>query len=257
MPSTTGHGNLHSPAVGLATFSSQPGAIELDKLGVRQRTAEPADHTGFVMSSLVTRRAVLCACLGAGWAAVAPTTSAADPVDPAVAPVKTFYDALLDAMKRASRLSVEARYQRLDAPVRAFFDLPAMARIAVGPAWTSTSADDRAELLAQFARMTIATYASRFDGYSGERFDVKPASEPRGENRVVHTGLVQANGEVVALDYLSHSTLEGWKVIDVYLNGTISELATRRSEFTAILRSGGAAALVASLRQRADKLLAG
>jgi phospholipid transport system substrate-binding protein len=49
----------------------------------------------------------------------------------------------------------------------------------------------------------------------------------------------------------------GWKIVDVYLTGTISELATRRSEFTAILRSGGPTALIESLGQQADKQMHG
>ncbi len=211
----------------------------------------------YSMGSPIRRRVVLCAWIGLGWAMVTPQRTWADTVDPACAPIRNFCDSLLETMKRASRLSIQARYERLDSPVRTAFDLAAMTRIAVGPMWTSTSPEDRESLLKQFARMTIATYANRFDGYSGESFNVPPTSEPHGENRIVRTRLVQTNGEIIALDYLSHPTPDGWKVIDIYLNGTISELATRRSEFTAILRSGGAVALVDSLRQRADKLLSG
>jgi phospholipid transport system substrate-binding protein len=46
-----------------------------------------------------------------------------------------------------------------------------------------------------------------------------------------------------------------WKVVDVYLTGTISELATRRSEFAAILKSGGPSTLIESLRQKTEKLM--
>jgi len=48
-----------------------------------------------------------------------------------------------------------------------------------------------------------------------------------------------------------------WKAVDVFLDGTISELASRRAEFTSILKSGGPDALISSLRQQGDKLLAG
>ena len=104
-------------------------------------------------------------------------------------------------------------------------------------------------------RMTIATYANRFDGYSGERFDIEPAVDTRSNGKVVHTRLVQSNGEPVTLDYLMRASSAGWKIVDVYLTGTISELATRRSEFAAILNAGGESALIDSLRQQAEKLL--
>jgi phospholipid transport system substrate-binding protein len=71
----------------------------------------------------------------------------------------------------------------------------------------------------------------------------------------VHTKLLQANGEPIALNYLLRGSGENWKVVDVYLTGTISELATRRTEFGAILKSGGPNALIESLRQQSEKLL--
>ena len=190
----------------------------------------------------------LVACCGVSQVAAAET-------DPAVTRIRGFYDVLLDTMKVAQRLPVRARYEKLEPVVRATLDLPAMTRIAVGPAWTSIPDAQREALIEQFLRMTIATYASRFDGYSGERFEVDPAPETRGENRIVHSKLVRQKDDPIALNYLVHSTADGWKAIDVYLNGTISELATRRSEFSTLLRSGGPGALIDSLRQRADKLL--
>jgi phospholipid transport system substrate-binding protein len=45
-----------------------------------------------------------------------------------------------------------------------------------------------------------------------------------------------------------------WRVIDVYLSGTISELAARRSEFAGVLQSSGAAGLVTVLEQRSNGL---
>ena len=179
------------------------------------------------------------------------------PADPAATPVRAFYDSLLSVMKQAKELGIRGRYDRLSAPIRAAFDLAAMTRIAVGPEWNSCSPAEQTALVDNFTRLTIATYASRFDGYSGERFEVEPASEARATGRIVHTKLIQSNGEPIALNYLLRETGGSWKIVDVYLTGTISELATRRSEFAAILKSGGPSALVASLQQKAEALMRG
>jgi phospholipid transport system substrate-binding protein len=56
---------------------------------------------------------------------------------------------------------------------------------------------------------------------------------------------------------LVRKTGTDWRIIDVYLNGTFSELANRRAEFGAVLKSGGADGLVGSLNKQGDKLLAG
>jgi phospholipid transport system substrate-binding protein len=175
--------------------------------------------------------------------------------DGAVARVRGFYGVLLDAMKNAQQLGVSGRYEKLAPAVKETFDLPAMTRIAVGPAWTSVPPEQQSTLIDAFSRMTIATYASRFDGYSNERFETDSTPEVRGRNRIVHTRLVQADGKATQLNYLMHEAGSAWKIVDVYLSGTVSELATRRSEFGALLKSGGAAALIDSLHQRTDKML--
>lgn len=210
-------------------------------------------------SSTGRRAALLLLARGAIAAALMPSLPvlAAD-ADPAVARIHAFYDVLLDTMKQASKTPVTARYAKLEPAVRATFDLAAMTRIAVGPAWTTIEPADQQALLEQFGRFTIATYANRFDGWSGERFDVDPAVETRGANRIVHSALVRPKGDPVALSYLMRPAPDGgWKATDVYLSGTISELATRRSEFGTLLKNGGAKALIDSLRERSDKLLAG
>ena len=190
-------------------------------------------------------------------AGATPAWAEAAAADPAVKPVRAFYDSLLSVMKQAKELGLRGRYDRLSAPIRAAFDLAAMTRIAVGPEWNSVSPAEQTALVDNFTRMTIATYASRFDGYSGERFEVEPESEARATGRIVHTKLIQSNGEPIALNYLLRDSGGSWKVVDVYLTGTISELATRRSEFAAILKSGGPGALIASLQQKTEALMRG
>ncbi len=184
-----------------------------------------------------------------------PAHAAAVESDPATVPIRAFYDALLAAMKQADQLGVRGRYDKLAPVIRSTFDLPAMTRIAVGPDWTSIPPEQQTALLDNFARMTIATYASRFDGYSGQSFEVDPEVQPRNNGRIVRTRIVRPKEEPVTLNYLMRSSGESFKVVDIYLSGTISELATQRSEFGAILKSGGPAALIESLRQQYDKLM--
>jgi phospholipid transport system substrate-binding protein len=184
-----------------------------------------------------------------------PVAAQTESTDPAVARIRVFYDVLVMVMKEADKLGVRGRYDKLTPTIRSTFDLAAMTRIAVGPDWNSIPAEQQDALVEAFTRMTIATYASRFDGFSGERFEVDAASETRNTGRLVKSRLIQSSGAPVTLNYLMRGSDDSWKAVDVYLSGTISELATRRSEFGAIFKSGGAAALIESLRQQGDKLM--
>ena len=184
--------------------------------------------------------------------------AAADPGATPAALVQRFYDELLAVMKEAKRLSFDQRYSRLTPAVNRSFDLPLMTRIAFGPGWTQIAADQQQRLTAAFSRYTVSVYANRFDDYGGERFEVEPRAATNANGVVVNTRLIKSNGEPVVLNYLLHQDAAGgWKIIDVYLSGTISELATRRSEFASVLQRAGAEGLVQMIEQRAAALRTG
>jgi phospholipid transport system substrate-binding protein len=199
----------------------------------------------------------IVASLAIALAFLLPASGFAAAGDAAATRVDSFYTALLNTMKQAKQLGIKGRYDKLAPVLGSTYDLALMSKIAVGQNWNSLSAAEQQSIVAAFARMTTATYANRFDDFAGEQFEVlQTADQPNGD-KIVKTRIVQSNGEAVQLNYLMRNTGNGWKIIDVYLNGTISELASRRAEFGAILRSGGPNALVSALTKQGDKLLAG
>jgi phospholipid transport system substrate-binding protein len=168
--------------------------------------------------------------------------------------IEAFHAALLGAMREARSLGVRGRFERL-APVMArVFDLPAMTRIAVGPPWTGFTPADQQALTEAFTRWSVANFANRFDGYSGERFETLGTQALPNGDTLVRTRLVRTGGqEPLALSYLMRGNPP--RVVDIYLTGTISELAARRAEFTALIREGGAPRVTAELQTRAQRLL--
>jgi len=188
--------------------------------------------------------------------AIAPCSPGAIAAD--ATPVQTiqgFYDALVEAMKQGPSLGFSGRRQKLDPQIRRALDLPLMTRLVVGPSWKGLAASDQERLVDAFSAYSIAVYASRFKDYGGERFLVEPSTTHRPNGDViVTTKLVPADGDTVQLDYLMRESARGWQVIDVFLSGTISELAARRSEYSSVFRSGGAAALVDLLLKKTAEL---
>jgi phospholipid transport system substrate-binding protein len=191
-------------------------------------------------------------------AAVVATTRvawAADPVGSPVPVVHGFYDVLLSSMKAGPRLGFAGRRDKLAPTIRATFDFPLMTRLMVGVQWSSLPPGQQQQLIDAFSAFSIATYANRFDDYSGEQFIVEdePLKLANGDE-IVKSQLVPQTGDKVELDYLMRRSDAGWKAIDVYLSGTVSELATRRSEFSSVLRRGGASALVEALQRKVQEL---
>jgi len=168
--------------------------------------------------------------------------------------VEGFYKVLLDVMKQATSLGFEGRYRRLQPAIEAANDLPLMIRLAIGPPWNSLTPDQQKRLLEAFRRFTISTYAGRFDGYDGERFEIRGEVPAQNGAVLVQTRLVQTKDEPVELNYLLHPVDGSWRIIDVFLSGTISELATRRAEFTSVLRRDGADGLVTVIEHKVAEL---
>jgi phospholipid transport system substrate-binding protein len=164
-------------------------------------------------------------------------------------------DALVTVMKQGRALGFKGRRAILDPELRRDLNLPLMTRLVVGPPWRAVGAAERSALVEAFSDYSIALYASRFKDYSGEHFVVDPeVTRLDSGDVIVHTRLVLSEGDPVQLDYLMRGGPGGWGIIDVFLSGTISELATRRSEYSATLRAGGAPALTQLLRQKTAQI---
>jgi phospholipid transport system substrate-binding protein len=200
------------------------------------------------------RIASLAFALTLSIAGVAPSAHA-QAADPATQQIRAFDDALLNVMKRAAKLGPRGRSEALQPVIEKTFDLPTMTRFAVGSAWPTLPPDQQAELVRAFSRMTAATYAHNFDGYSGETFTIGKV-DTRGPDKLVHTRLA-GSGEPTELAYRMRQTDGAWKVIDVYYNSAVSSLLGQRSEYAATLASGGAPALVRKLNSHTDELLRG
>ncbi len=199
-----------------------------------------------------SRKAVCLWLFLAAWL-VFPSLEASAATAPPTEVVRNFYGVLLDIMQHAAALGPKGRYQKLEPVVLGTFDVPFMARLSVGPTWTRLTPEQKRRAVQAYSRYIAAIYATRFDDYAGEKFQVL------GEQQIKHgtlikTQIIKSNGEPVSINYMVHDNDIAWQIRDIYLSGSISELATRRSEFATILRSGGIDGLIASLNKKADDL---
>jgi phospholipid transport system substrate-binding protein len=179
--------------------------------------------------------------------------SAAQTPSAAVAKIEAYYQQLMPTIQQAARLTVRERDRRFAPVFAAVFDIPTMTRLAVGQPWRGFTPEQQAAVRDAFARFISADYASQIKDYSGQSFVVDPQTSPeaRGGGEIVKTKLLQPGGRTVSINYLVRSE----RVIDIYLNGTVSDLALRRDEFASIVASGGADGLIKRLRERTETLL--
>jgi phospholipid transport system substrate-binding protein len=167
--------------------------------------------------------------------------------------VSDFYGVLLSNMKQGRMLGESGRYARLAPVVDRVFDIPAMTKLAIGPQWANLNPAQQQQVMAAFAHYVAATYADQFDSFSGEQLQVT-GQRPFGSDVMAQTKIVKSNGEATRLDYLMRQDQGGWRISDVYLDGTISQLAVHRSEFHSILQREGVDGLVVALNRKVNLL---
>ena len=197
-------------------------------------------------TSRLSRIAVLAIAL-VGLAGVAQAGSARDQI----AKLNTVFT---EVTKDAKTLGYDGRYEKLQPALIEAYDFDAMTRVTTGRYWRDFTDDQKKQAIAAFRDLSIATYAARFDGSGGQRFEILGEEPAPAGNLRVNTQAVPTNGEPVRIDYLLRQDSGKWRVIDIYLKSSVSELAMRRDEFTAILAKSGFEGLMADLKAKVTQL---
>ena len=169
--------------------------------------------------------------------------------------VRCLYDSLLSTMKNGRILGQSGRFTKLEPVIRRSFDIASMARLSVGSSWAGLTEAQRQQMTESYGRYISAIYADRFDSYAGQKLEVT-GEQPAPAGVIVKSQIIKANGEAVKVDYLMRLNGDSWLISDIYLDSAISEVATRRSEFAAILKKDGIDGLIAALNRKADILTA-
>lgn len=191
-------------------------------------------------------------------AAGSPTDSASDRAD-ATSPtpvVERFHAGLLQIMKEAKQLGFQGRIERLTPLMKETFDLEFMASKTVSREWRKLSDEDKARWIDAFTRLTTANYAGRFTGFKGEEFVTLGQQEAARGTEMVLSKIVVPDDKDVQLNYRLRKKDGVWKVIDIYLDGTVSELALRRAEYSSVLKNEGYEQLVATVETKIEDLKA-
>ena len=123
-------------------------------------------------SSLTIKAVALAGGLGLGFLSYPILAASARGGDT----VRGLYDVLLSTMKNGRVLGQSGRFMQLAPVIHRSFDIAAMVRLAVGPSWAGLTEAQRQRATESFGRYISATYADRFAGYAGQKFEVTDAN---------------------------------------------------------------------------------
>ncbi len=164
--------------------------------------------------------------------------------------VENLHQTIIQVMKESKDLDYDGRYNVLEPVVKDSFDFKTIARIVMGRHWKKLDDQQKTEFIDVFSRLSIATYASRFNSFSGETFDSLSNEEMKKGRMLVKTQLV-TNDRVVPFNYVLHNTDDGWRIINVIADG-ISDLSLKRSDYSTIMKTEGFETLVKKLLKKVE-----
>jgi phospholipid transport system substrate-binding protein len=194
------------------------------------------------------RALLLFIAVGCGWPAWSITQPAAvaSPAGQEAAPteavVERFHQALIEALQLAEHSLREAHLQPRIAQA---FDVRRISAISLGRTWRTLTDEQQTAFIELLTALITATYADRFDGFSGQQF-VTDGVDPVKSGFIVRTRLTRSNAEDVSLHYF----LRSGRIFNVVADG-VSDLSLRRADYNSIIKNQGYEALLTHI---ADKI---
>ncbi|MDP6564816.1 MAG: ABC transporter substrate-binding protein [Alphaproteobacteria bacterium] len=155
------------------------------------------------------------------------------------------------AVLNDDRLDGEMRTAKFNRLLQRDFDLPLMARFALGRHWSKASPKQQAAYVDVFSNFLLHSYGPKIAGVSIERFEVGTAQRAGKRDVMVRSRVVQGDARVIKLVWRMRQRGGQFRVIDVVAEG-VSLALTKRQEFAAIIKASGGdvAALIEKLRQK-------
>jgi phospholipid transport system substrate-binding protein len=170
-----------------------------------------------------------------------------------VAVVETLHDILLESMRQGADLDFQGRFELIEPVVDLTFDIELMGSKSVGRHWKQLNAEDKAIWVSKFRSYLAASFAGNFNEYDGESFETLGEKPAARETRIVLTKLRVPKSDDVIFNYRVKQSEDGWQIIDIYLKGTVSELALRRSDFSTTLKKDGFGELSAAIDRKIEQ----
>lgn len=165
--------------------------------------------------------------------------------------IDKFQTELIQVMKDGKKLGFSGRYDKLEPAISNSHDLPKIARIVVGKEWEKLTEEQQKKLTDVFTRLSVASYAHNFKDFSGEEFAIDSEEETKMGGVVIHSHLTVPDDKPVKFDYMLKEKGASWRIINIIANG-VSDLALKRSEYTAILQREGFDSLIAKINEKID-----
>jgi phospholipid transport system substrate-binding protein len=179
---------------------------------------------------------------------LAPLASAADPQAEARAVIQSTVDEVIAILNDDARDSA-ARREAIEAVAEERFDFRTMSKLVLAKNWKRLSKEQQGEFVTQFTEYLANDYGSRIERYEQEQVDIVGERVAKRGDVTVKTKIVGGANNDAEVDYRMRNRDEGWKIIDVVIEG-ISLVANFRDQFRDVMGKEGPVTLIDKLKEK-------
>ncbi len=152
-------------------------------------------------------------------------------------------------LKKVSEKNVQS-YNNLINLVKNTYNAETMIAKIIGDTWKKTSRKDKEEIVTIFQEYIAINYFKRFKKIKDPTFIFKESKKIGEKFILVKTNLVVDKEEEIPINYLLLLNNNKWRIFDVLLAGSISEIATKKSEFSGFISDGKITPLINALKKQ-------
>ena len=200
----------------------------------------------FLVATLVACSVLSGTVLASGAAVASPRAAPDQLVREVTQRIVTLADAGLPAAQR------EREIDRLLADSVA---VERLARAVLGRHWRTADASQRERFSSLLAPYLRATYGNRLGEAAGYRLELGQPRPISAGDMMVPGKAARDDGAPIAVDWRVTQTPEGWRILDVLVEG-VSMALTWRNEFDSVIGRAGMDGLLAEMSRRVEQRMA-
>lgn len=176
-----------------------------------------------------------------------------DDLDTPQSVVAELHDGLVRLAADDATATVPERFEKLAPLIRATHNLPYIAAVTIRPEWPTLSEEQRARFVDAFERLSIMTYAARFENIGPGTFRIEGTSDAGGGRVQVSAVIVRADRDDIPMNYVLQRRDGPWRIVNIVADG-VSDLALKRAEYQQILNDGSIDDLIRHVLDQAAQL---
>ena len=148
-----------------------------------------------------------------------------------------------------SRKITKDNIKKLNNVIEETYDIKKMSKIILGEYWVNANINQKKSFIKKFTEFISSNYLKRFSTISKLEIKYGKIKKINEKYTMAFTKLNFTKNDSLEINYLLIKNNEKWQIFDLLLDGSISEIATKKSEFSMTLKKGGINSLIKMLEK--------